>query len=164
MKILVDAEEQRSAVPSHLEALGLSVEVSRLPVGDYQIADVAVERKTVRDLHQSLVSGTLWSQLFALRKGTARSYLIVEGADLDAGRVSSRGVRGALLHIAAAGVSVARSTDPADTALWLHLIAEREKSAAEPSPRRRGRRRSVVSPVGVLATVPGISPTTADRR
>src|SRR5687767_6439125 len=98
VKILVDVEEQRSSVPSCLEALGVSVELSRLPVGDYLVAcDAAVERKTVRDFHESLVGGRLWSQLFALKRDVARPYLLVEGPDLDRGRVSSRGVRGALL-------------------------------------------------------------------
>jgi ERCC4-type nuclease len=165
VKILVDVEEQRSAVPSCLQALGVEVELTRLPVGDYLVAtDVAVERKTVRDLHQSLVSGSLWSQVFALRRDTKRPYVVVEGAGLDAGRISPRGVRGALLRIVESGVPVLRSSSPSDTALWLQLLARREQARAEGlTLRRRGRRRMVVSPVGVLATVPGISPKTANR-
>lgn len=165
VKILVDVEEQRSPVPSCLEALGVTAESARLPAGDYLLSkDVAIERKTVRDLHRSLVNGMLWSQLFALRRVTSRPYLLVEGANLDAGRVSARGVRGALLHIAGSGVCVVRSLDPPDTALWLYLIAQRDQAkAAGVTPRRRGRRRMAVSPAGVLATVSGVSPVTANR-
>lgn len=165
VKILVDVEEQRSPVPVCLEELGVEVEVVRLPVGDYLVAtDAAVERKTVKDLHECLVSGRLWSQLFALRRVTPRPYFLVEGPNLDAGRVSKRGVRGALLRIADTGLPVVRSVDPADTALWVYLLARREQAKAEGvAPRRRGRRRMVVTPAGVLATVPGISPVTANR-
>lgn len=165
VKILVDVEEQRSLVPGCLEELGVAVDVSRLPVGDYLVATgAAVERKTVRDLHAVLVSGQLWSQLFALRRDMPRPYLLVEGENLDAGRVSVRGVRGALLQIAGSGVSVVRSHDPTDTALWVYLIAKREQTkAGEVTLRRRGRRRMVASPAGVLSTVPGISPVAANR-
>jgi len=166
VKILVDVEEQRSSVPSSLEALGAAIEITRLPVGDYHIAaDSAVERKTVGDLHKSLVSGMLWSQLFALKRATGRSYFLVEGRNLDAGRVSPRGVRGALLQIAGSGVAVVRTVDAADTALWVYLMARRDQAvqgggATLP---RRGRRRMVVSPSGVIATVPGLSPVLANR-
>ena len=165
VKILVDVEEQRSPVPSCLEELGVAVDVSRLPVGDYLVAaGAAVERKTVRDLHESLVSGRLWSQLFALRRDTPRPYYLVEGANLDGGRVSPRGVRGALLQIAGSGVPLVRTRDPTDTALWLDLIARREQAQAGGAAlRRSGRRRMAASPAGVLATVPGISPLTANR-
>ena len=164
MTILVDVEEDRSPVPRCLDALGAAIELVRLPVGDYLVAhDPAVERKTVRDLHASLVTGRLWSQLFALRRSTQRPYLVVEGANLDVGRVSERGVRGALLSIGESGVTVVRSVDPADTALWVFLLARRSEKADVPAPRRKGRRRMVASPSGVLATVPGVSPTLANR-
>jgi ERCC4-type nuclease len=115
--ILVDVEEERSAVPRCLEELGVRVQTNRLPAGDYVVApDAVVERKTVRDLHASLVSGMLWGQLYSLRRDTAHPYLLVEGVDLDRGRVSRRGVRGALLHIGESGVAVVRSQSAADTA------------------------------------------------
>jgi len=163
MTILVDVEEDRSPVPRCLESLGATVELVRLPTGDYRVSDdIAVERKTVGDLHASLVSGRLWSQLFALRRGTPCPYLVVEGPNLDTGRVSARGVRGALLAVIESGVPVLRSTGPEDTALWLYILAGRSDAASDP-PRRRGRRRMVASPSGVLATVPGVSPVLANR-
>ena len=165
VKILVDVEEQRSSVPSSLDALGAAIEITRLPVGDYHIAaDSAVERKTVGDLHKSLVSGMLWSQLFALKRATGRSYFLVEGRNLDAGRVSARGVRGALLQIAGSGVAVVRTVDAADTALWIYLMARRDQAVQGGATlHRRGRRLMVVSPSGVIATVPGLSPVLASR-
>jgi ERCC4-type nuclease len=146
MTILVDVEEDRSPVPRCLEALGSTIELARLPVGDYVVADdVAVERKTVKDLHASLVSGRLWSQLFALRRAMDRPYLVIEGFNLDGGRVSHRGVRGALLAIVESGVAVLRSSDSSDTALWLHLLARRANGEGDRRDRRRGRRRMAVS-------------------
>lgn len=165
VKILVDVEEQRSSVPCFLEVLGAAIEITRLPVGDYRTAaDSAVERKTVGDLHRSLVSGMLWSQLFALKRATGRSYLLVEGRNLDAGRVSPKGVRGALLRIAGSGIAVVRTLDSADTALWVYLMARGDQAVQGGATlRRRGRRRMVVSSSGMIATVPGLSPVLANR-
>ena len=166
MKILVDVEERRSAVPECLRSLGTDVEFVRLAVADYALApSVAVERKTVSDLHRALVTGRLWSQIAALRHDLDVAYLIVEGADLDAGRgVTPSGVRGALLSVLDGGIRLVRTDGPQDSARWLRLMAARWSAAADGrSVRLRGRRRAVVSPAGLLATVPGISPGTARR-
>jgi ERCC4-type nuclease len=160
VKILVDVEEHRSPVPTCLVALGVEVECARLPVGDYLVArDVAVERKTVVDLHRSVTSGRLWSQLHALAHGSQRSYLLVEGRTLDGRRVSARGIRGVLLQVAECGVSVVRSMDAKETALWLDLIARRQqRDIAEVRPRRRGRRRNGRLTHGTTVDRPGSQP------
>jgi DNA excision repair protein ERCC-4 len=55
--ILVDSHEGKSVVRALL-ALEARVTVRSLPVGDYLVATgVLVERKTVRDLHLSIVDG-----------------------------------------------------------------------------------------------------------
>ena len=147
--ILVDVEEKRCPVPMHLERLGCSLEVLRLPVGDYVSGAAAIERKTVRDLHECIVSGRLWSQLLALRRSCVRPFLLVEGMQLDGGRVSARGVRGALLSVAESGTRVVRSRDFGDSAVWISLILSRELRRERPGLRRTGRRTMVVSPAGV---------------
>lgn len=161
MKILVDIEERRSSVPTHLEELGVSVEMVVLPAGDYLIGDrKAVERKTVADLHRSIASSRLWSQVAALAR-MDRAYLLIEGSDLDAGPISPRGIR-EVLQVIDNGLDVIRSSSPSDTAVWLRLLAARgDRSGAILG--RRGRRRPGASPLGVLAAVPGISPMLAHR-
>jgi DNA excision repair protein ERCC-4 len=78
--IVADAGELRSGVPDALRALGVSVDVASLPAGDYLVGDaVAVERKTVADLHRSIANGRLWSQLLSCRRELDRTFLLVEG-------------------------------------------------------------------------------------
>jgi ERCC4-type nuclease len=162
VKILVDIEERRSSVPTHLEELAVSVEMVVLPTGDYLIGDrKAVERKTVADLHRSIASSRLWSQVAALAR-MDRAYLLIEGSDIDAGPISPRGIRGAVLQVIDNGLDVIRSSSPSDTAVWLRLLAARgDRSGAILG--RRGRRRPGASPLGALAAVPGISPVLAHR-
>ena len=90
------------------------MEVVRLPAADYLVADgVGVERKTVADFHRSLACGRIWAQLRSCRAELARTYLLVEGQDLDRGRVSVGGVRGALLEIGITGGTCAACSDRA---------------------------------------------------
>jgi len=155
--ISVDVRERRSGVPALLARSGLQVELATLAVGDYAVGDCVVERKTVHDLHRSLEDGRLWSQVAALRRDPRRAYLMVEGAALDAGSVPARAVRGALLKVTDNGIRILSTTSTTDTALWLLVLAGQERRRLDRSERARlGRRPTVVSPVGLLAAIPGI--------
>jgi DNA excision repair protein ERCC-4 len=156
--ILADTRERRAAVGGLLGDLDVRVEWHRLDVGDYLVAPgMAVERKTVADLHRSVHSGRLWTQITVYKRRSPRVYLLVEGRDVLAGPISDDGIRGALLAVIDQGVPLLRSIDQTDSALWLRRLAVR---AARARPRLELRRshRNNVSPVAVLSTLPGISP------
>jgi ERCC4-type nuclease len=161
VKILVDHRERDSDVIHHLRERSIEIELVSLPLADYVLApNVGVERKTVRDLHRSILDGRLWTQIASLRADLGRPYLVIEGVTLDGGRISRAGVRGAMLSVAELGVSILRSTDAADTALWLEQLARRSGRHASSVP-RRSRHRPGVTAASVLASIPGISLTTA---
>jgi len=137
--------------------LGLQVELGTLDVGDYAVGDRLLERKTVADLHRSLADGRIWRQVGALRRDPRRAYLIVEGDHLDAGLIPERAVRGALLKVFDNGVRVLRTTSSRDTAVWLDVLARQDavRLGGRTPPHLR-QHRHVVSPVGVVAAIPGI--------
>lgn len=155
--ISVDVRERRSGLPSLLVELGLQVELQTLEVGDYAVGSRVLERKTVADLHRSAAQGRLWSQVGALRRDPRIAYLIVEGQDLDAGSLPERAVRGALLKVLDNGVRVLRAASSHDSAMWLDVLARQESArrAGGTAPRLR-QHRHIVSPVGVVAAIPGI--------
>jgi len=156
--ITVDVRERRSDVPARLAALGSPVSIVTLAVGDYAVGDRVIERKTVPDLHRSLVDRRLWSQVAALRRDPRRAYVLVEGDDLDQGPVSPRALRGALFKVIDNGIRLLRTASPEDTALWLHVLARQEQRRMEHRATvTTGRRPIVVSPVGLLSAIPGIS-------
>jgi len=103
--IVCDARETRSSIPARLRELGLDVEFADLAAGDYAIGrTVIVERKTVRDLHGTIITGRFWIQVGRLRVGTLDPYLLVEGANLDAGEVAPNAIRGCLVAAVDLGV------------------------------------------------------------
>ena len=162
MKIVADGGELRSGVPTALERIGAAVEVAALSVSDYFVADgIGVERKTVADLHRSIANGRLWAQLMACRQALDRTYLIVEGAQLDRGPISAAGIRGALLEIGDRGVTVVRSGDVDDSAAWLMRIATRAQRSRSNRASLVRRFRRAANPQSLLAEIPGIGPHTA---
>jgi ERCC4-type nuclease len=165
--IVADAREQGSRVPRELRALGLDVTESWLEVGDYVVARrCLVERKSVRDLHLSLIKGRLWGQLGALRKASDERYLLVEGRDLH-GPLHVESIRGALLAANDLGITILRSTDQQDSAQWLARLATRRQTAtpARVRPTYAQRPASPADHVGaaMLSAVPGISYVLATR-
>lgn len=158
LTITVDVQERRSAVPAALAEMGVEVAMATLPVGDYAIGGRVVERKSIADLHHSLVDGRIWGQVRALRRDPRRAYLLAEGADLDDGSVPARPLRGALLKIMDNGIGLIRTSSPEDSAVWLRVLAAQEHRRLARTTIHTGRRPIVRSPAGLLSTIPGISP------
>jgi hypothetical protein len=168
-QIVADAFESRSGIIDALRNRGVEVEIRRLPVADYDLAaGILVERKTIPDFQLSLERGRLWRQVADLRNHARLPYLLLEGRDLDTGRLSGSAVRGACLAVIGQGVPVIASTDSVDSAVWLHLLALRGNGARLPRDRpayaQRLKPRSDQIKEAMLAAVPGISTKAARAR
>lgn len=160
--VTVDVRERRSNVPALLEELGATVEMRRLDAGDYVCGpQTVVERKTVRDLHLTIIGGRLWRQLGALRDSARWPCLMVEGRDLFRGRIDADAIRGTCLAATDLGIVVLRTDDALDTAQWLYRLAvRRQETRVRDRPVYAQRpRRSRKEPLAeaALSTVPGIS-------
>jgi ERCC4-type nuclease len=163
--VIADVHERISGIPEHLERLGAQVEVERLPAGDYRVGGGRlVERKTVRDLHLSVIKGRFFRQVGDLRTSCTHPYLLVEGPDITRGPLRTTAVLGTILAVAELGVVVLRSLDPPDSAAWLSALANRAR-------RREARSRPVYAqrpavrpdhvPEAILAAIPTVSTTSA---
>jgi ERCC4-type nuclease len=156
--VLVDVFERQSRISEHLRALGVAVEVHSLSIGDYVIGASVIERKTPRDLGSAIVRGRFWPQIGRLRKAFDRRYLLVEGLDLGESRLLPQSIRGILLTVGELGFDVVRSADPADSAMWLAVLARRPtRTAGKWRPRYAQRPDHGETPEAMLASVPGIS-------
>jgi ERCC4-type nuclease len=162
VRILADVREQASGVPALLADNGIAVEMKRLPNGDYDVGGGAlVERKTVRGLHAAIVDGTFWPQLGRLRKAARFPYALFEGRDLDDGPLTATAIRGACLALTDLGVTMIRSTNVRDSALWLARLAYRRCQTElrnRPAYAQRPKRPAgFPAAEAALACVPGIS-------
>ena len=160
LSVAADHREPR-AVLQALEQLDMRVTRTTLSAGDYIVGRYTrIERKTVRDLHSSVMSGRLWQQINHLRASCTYPIVLVEGIDIDAGPLRASSIRGVLVALADRGVPVLRAKDHRDSAAWIRSIALARVPGRRIQVGRRYRRPTGVrDPVAVsmLCTIPGIS-------
>jgi ERCC4-type nuclease len=83
-RIVVDEREKRSGIPDLLRQAGALIDFSQLKVGDYIVSpDTAIERKTVKDLLNSIYDGRLFVQCSQLNEHYTRPVIVVEGNIMD---------------------------------------------------------------------------------
>src|SRR3989344_1312628 len=102
LKIEVDHREKNSLVVSELVKLGFEISWAQLPVADYIVNGVAIERKTISDLKSSVIDKRIISQLLELKQ-YERKFLLVEGIlkeDLYNSGMHENAFRGFLLSVA----------------------------------------------------------------
>lgn len=124
MKIIVDKREKESLVGHELISMGINVEFQRMPVADYLIGNVAIERKTASDFINSLVNKRLFRQLEELKQ-FEKAVLIIEG-DFDETDMNPNSIKGMLLSIMLDyNTPIAFTKDYQDTAKFLNLLVKR---------------------------------------
>lgn len=79
-RIVVDERERSSGIPGLLRMAGAVIDFAQLKVGDYLVSpEIAVERKTVRDLISSIYDGRLFGQCSDLVRHYQKPLLVVQG-------------------------------------------------------------------------------------
>ncbi|MFB6301889.1 MAG: DEAD/DEAH box helicase [Haloferacaceae archaeon] len=137
VEVVIDQRELDSAIARDLSTRdGVATRLETLAVGDYVCSDrVAVERKSVDDFLDTLLAGdrSVFEQARDLSRHYARPLLVVEGDDLYGARnVAPDAIRGALASLAVDfGLSILRTTDEADTADLLAVVARREQETRD---------------------------------
>lgn len=133
LKIIADNREKNSLVFSELSSLGIQVEVKHLPVADFLINNIAIERKTVSDFIGSMINKRLARQLEEMKQ-YQKQLLIIEGTDEqelypENSGMNSNAIRGFLLSILLKyNVPIIYSKDYKDTAKFLYLLAKKKET------------------------------------
>lgn len=80
LRIIVDERERKSGIPDLLRAVGIKIELTTLPVGDYIVApETVVERKSIQDLISSVFDGRLFDQCNRLKEHFEHPAILMEG-------------------------------------------------------------------------------------
>ena len=170
INIIADDREQKSEVIPSLSGIeNVSLEIRRLPLGDYQVDNrVIVERKTLKDFALSIIDGRLFRQMIRLANSTFSGVLILEGtigdtADLG---ITREAMQGALITVSLIlGIPALRAKDSAETAKLIIYIARQLKSMAKGGVYRQGYRPKDKrkKQLFILQGLPGIGPERAGR-
>ena len=124
--ITIDHREANSTLPAMLKLHGHQISLENLTVGDIRISDrILIERKTARDIVDSLIDGRLIHQARKLHSAAPRPLLIVES--LDTQRVHPNAIYGAMAWITLdLGLPVLMTGSTEQTARFISIAAKRE--------------------------------------
>ena len=131
--VYIDHREGRSTLPAYLQGLGFETVFTQLPCGDIRLSErVLIERKTTRDLLDSIKSGRLLHQCRGLKASAQRPLLLVETGGEAQYSVHPNAVLGALAHITLdLGLPVMMVKGPMEAAHFIAVAAAREHDALE---------------------------------
>jgi DNA excision repair protein ERCC-4 len=146
-RVVADEREKASGVPEELTKLNVRVYFSRLTVADYVLSpEMAVERKSVRDLVSSVYDSRLFYQAARLSANFVKPYLLIEGDSKEVeGLVRNlKSYYGAIANITVAyGLRVLYTANPKETAIAIaELLSHARarpltKSPSELSPKAK---------------------------
>ncbi len=184
IRIVVDERERSSNVPELLKNAGAVIDFTQLKVGDYVVStETAVERKTVRDLINSIYDGRLFVQCSDLVKYYQKPLLVVQGniAELaitseemeDPDDISLHGDRMSLAYDALVTVAtefrvpIIHTPSAEQTAQLLVTLVNRslqEAKATGPLLRKIKKENPIhIQQLSVLASLPGVGEKLAAR-
>ncbi len=133
VEITLDHREASSTLGPYLRSLGVKIQFSHLLHGDIRISErILIERKTARDLVQSLTDGRLLQQCRRLSAAASRPMLLIEIGQGHGQFVHPNAVHGALAHVSLdLGIPIMMTKSPEESAHFLAAAAKREHDLIE---------------------------------
>jgi DNA excision repair protein ERCC-4 len=131
-RVVADEREKASGVPEELSKLNVRVYFSRLPVADYVLnPEIAVERKSVRDLVSSVYDSRLFYQAERISAAYAKPFLLIEGDSKEVETLARnlRSFYGAIANVAMAyGLGILYTANPRETAMAIAELLNHAKA------------------------------------
>jgi DNA excision repair protein ERCC-4 len=120
-RVVADERERASGVPEELSKLNVRVYFSKLPVADYVLnPEIAVERKSVRDLVASVYDSRIFYQAAKISTSYAKPFLLIEGDSKEVERLAKnlKSFYGAIANVTLAyGLRVLYTANPKESAM-----------------------------------------------
>ncbi|QQG48666.1 MAG: heavy metal resistance protein CzcA [archaeon] len=169
-RVVADEREKASGVPEELSKLNVRVYFSQLPVADYVLnPEIAVERKSVRDLVSSVYDSRIFSQAARISAAYAKPFLLVEGDSTEVeGLVKNvKSFYGAIANVTLAyGLRLLYTANPKETAAAISelLVHARAKPLATMPPELSPKGKSLhMQQVYLVSSLPGVGRRLAER-
>ena len=131
-RVVADERERASGVPDELAKLNVRVYFSRLPVADYVLnPEIAVERKSVRDLVSSVYDSRIFYQAAKISAAYSKPFLLVEGDSKEVESLAKnlKSFYGAIANVAMAyGLRVLYTANPKETAMAISELLSHSRA------------------------------------
>lgn len=167
MKIVADIREKNSLIISEIISRGVEVELKHLPVADYLVGNIAIERKTASDFIGSIINKRLMKQLEEIKQ-YPKQILIIEGLDeIDFSELKfhPNAIKGMILSVLTDySVPILLTKDYEESAEYLVLLAKKFDKGQEFGLRAKKRAYNLAEQQQIiLEGFPGIGPSLAKR-
>ncbi|MSQ58390.1 MAG: nuclease [Betaproteobacteria bacterium] len=170
LHIVADDREANSGVIDALKRHPqCSVRIARMRLGDYQVSGrLLFERKTLRDLVESIIDGRFLNQARRLSANPLRPVILLEGTarDIAGCGMTREAIHGALVSAAIVfGIPLLRSRDPEESAMLMLFAARQTQegiAGALPRPGFRPKSKRGLQ-LHILQSLPSIGPVRARR-
>jgi len=122
--VFVDYREEKIA--NLLEKMGCKIVRMNLPIGDFVVNDVGIERKSFEDFISSIIDGRIFEQANSLSSVFKKPIIIVEGFG-DVERIHENSFYATLAYIVSkSNVTIFRTKNEEETAKLIYWIARKE--------------------------------------
>jgi len=169
-RVVADEREKASGVPEELSKLNVRVYYSRLPVADYVLSpEVAVERKSVRDLVASVYDSRLFYQAARLSAAYVRPFLLVEGdsTEVEKAAKNMKSFYGAIANVSMAyGLRLLYTANPRETAMAIAELLNHARAkplARMPSEAPPKAKKIPQQQLYLVSSIPGVGRKLAER-
>ncbi|MFX1279492.1 MAG: DEAD/DEAH box helicase [Promethearchaeota archaeon] len=162
VKIACDNRETASAVVRNLSLMGVNLKLEQLSVGDYVISErVGIERKSSQDFTDSIKDGRLFNELKNLTDSYEKPILILEEDPFENSSLNENAIYGAISSIILnLGVTIYKTKDAKETAMFLYQLAKKEQSDSSSSLKLRFDKAPIETSrllEYVIAGIPGVN-------
>ena len=163
-EIIIDTREKNSMIHANLIELKANIKKEKLEIGDYQINNIVLERKTLNDFLNSLYSKRLFEQISNLKQYEKKA-IILEGDLRDAPEEKINSIKGLLLSIKLnSQIPILNTINEKDTARLLLDIAKQQDKKTKVSIRQSRIEKTIEEQKQfILEGFPEIGPTKARR-
>lgn len=167
INIIADIREKNSLVIAELIENNIKIEIKNIPIGDYIVGDIIIERKTISDFIASLLNKRIIRQLKELKQYD-KKILIVEGYEEQDiyNKINENAIRGFILSIVLDyNIPIIMTKNYKDTANFLIVLGKRtNKKFKEISLRFKKKSVSKKEQLQfILEGFPGIGPASAKK-
>lgn len=128
MEILIDDRERNTELLRKLsEISSVKIKKQRLLLGDFQLDNLLIERKTISDFCDSLYNGRLFSQASRLAGSSFQPVILLEGnsSGFNLKGISREAIQGALISLSLVfRIPILRSLNPEEYAKLIFYIGK----------------------------------------
>jgi len=169
-RVVADEREKAGGVPEELSKLNVRVYFSRLVVADYVLSqEIAVERKSIRDLVSSIYDSRLFYQAARISASFAKPYLLIEGDSLEVEHLTKnlKSFFGAIANVTLAyGLRVIYTANAKESAIAIaellsHARAKPPSEAPSAAPQKA--KSLLQQQLYLVSSMPGVGSKLAER-